>query len=207
MRDGASLKELTAGEMLWRSADRERLIAPLALVVDGLIRVYMLAPTGREVTVRYASDGALIGLPATIGGEEVLANTPANVQAVTRSRVLLLSGTRLRSLAATDATVAWPVAQYFARAIHSSERLWMSNMFLPIRVRLAYHLLDLAIRQDGQLIVLANQQDLANAVGSVREVIARTLLGFADEGLVSRTSGGLVLTLPAELHRLAADVY
>ena len=56
------------------------------------------------------------------------------------------------------------------------------------------HLLDLATSQPEAgrtLIALVNQQDLANSVGSVREVVARIHAELRAEGLV-RTSPGRV---------------
>ena len=57
------------------------------------------------------------------------------------------------------------------------------------------HLLDLAACEpDGRLVTPVNQQDLANGVGSVREVVARNLEELRAASLV-RTSPGLVETI------------
>jgi CRP/FNR family cyclic AMP-dependent transcriptional regulator len=66
------------------------------------------------------------------------------------------------------------------------------------------HLLDLAERKDNQLVVQVNQQELADAIGSVREVVARALRQLQDDDLVARTPGALVLLDPAALHALAS---
>ena len=72
---------------------------------------------------------------------------------------------------------------------------------MQVRQRVARHLLDLAVREDGVLVVRATQQDLADAIGSVREVVSRAVMGFREQGLLARSSEGLVVLDPAGLHR------
>ncbi|MEU3036526.1 helix-turn-helix domain-containing protein, partial [Streptomyces griseoaurantiacus] len=48
------------------------------------------------------------------------------------------------------------------------------------------------------------QDELARAVGSVREVVARTLGDFASRALIEREHRVIRLLDPAGLHRIAA---
>ena len=63
-------------------------------------------------------------------------------------------------------------------------RLLAGNTFGSLRQRVARHLLDLAAsHQQGRgLIVKATQQELADAVGSVRPVVARIICDFRTRG-------------------------
>jgi CRP/FNR family cyclic AMP-dependent transcriptional regulator len=57
-----------------------------------------------------------------------------------------------------------------------------------VRQRVAAHLLDLASAQQhpsGRLVARVSQQELANAAGSVREVVARTLRDLRVAGIVA----------------------
>jgi CRP/FNR family transcriptional regulator, cyclic AMP receptor protein len=71
--------------------------------------------------------------------------------------------------------------------------------------RVAYHLLELCTRQGEDLVVHATQDELARAVGSVREVVARTLKAFAQEGVIERGSQVIRLLDPARLHGIASS--
>ncbi len=64
--------------------------------------------------------------------------------------------------------------------------------------------LDLAVdeQQDQLLVVRANHQELADAVGSVREVVARTLAGFRTAGYVATQTDGIRLLDPYALAHL-----
>ena len=66
--------------------------------------------------------------------------------------------------------------------------------------RLAFDLLDRACDsqlKSGRLMVRASQQQLADSIGSVREVVARSLRGLRDDRIVA-TGPNLVRVLDVE---------
>ena len=79
------------------------------------------------------------------------------------------------------------------------------DRFATVRQRVARQLLDLASthQQDsdpnGELAVRITQQDLAEAVGTVREVVVRTLRQLRDAGVVRTERDRIVLLDPAQL--------
>jgi CRP/FNR family cyclic AMP-dependent transcriptional regulator len=79
------------------------------------------------------------------------------------------------------------------------------NAFATVRERLARHLLDLASeRQRGpELIAPLTQQELADATGTVREVVVRVLRELRNEGAVRTGRYGIVITDPERLFRPA----
>jgi CRP-like cAMP-binding protein len=64
--------------------------------------------------------------------------------------------------------------------------------------------MDLAVSRDGVLVVAEGHQEIAEAVGSVREVVSRTLVRLRDDGIVDRSGGETILLDPAALHAIAA---
>jgi CRP/FNR family transcriptional regulator, cyclic AMP receptor protein len=77
------------------------------------------------------------------------------------------------------------------------------NAFGTVRQRVAAHLLDLASDQQvpgGELVAAVSQQELADAVGSVREVVARVLRDFRLARLVATSADAVHLLDPAGLH-------
>jgi DNA-binding IclR family transcriptional regulator len=77
-------------------------------------------------------------------------------------------------------------------------------MLLPVRARVAGHLLDLAERCGSELLVTAKPRRLAAASGSVREVVSRILRDLEREGVLKRDgSDRLRLVDTAALHRIA----
>jgi CRP/FNR family transcriptional regulator len=158
-------------------------------MMRGLLRVYMHASDGRQVTVRYVRAGDLLGVPALIGGP-----APVFVQAVTPGAAFFIDVGSVKRAALLDASLAWALAEECVHRLYDVLEEVAGNAFASVRQRVARHLLDLATSRPEAprtLVAMVNQQDLANSAGSVREVVARLLAEFRDEGLV-RTSPGRV---------------
>jgi len=211
--EGARLLRLAPGQVFYRGAHHSETIT-LALVVEGLLRVYMKHDGGRQVTLRYAGPADVVGLPALVlggtgrGDPAVerwarLGGSTLDGEAIQSSTVLRLNPGRFRSLARQDGTVAWALARHIGERLAEAQRMLAADLFLPIRSRVAHHLLDLAEREGPTLIVRASHQEIAGAIGSVREVVSRVLKRMEQERLVARAEGRLILTDAAGLHRAA----
>ncbi|MCL4299556.1 MAG: Crp/Fnr family transcriptional regulator [Anaerolineae bacterium] len=185
--------DLPAGTTLYYEEDEPR----CGLVITGLIRAYMTSPDGRQITVRYARAGDMLGVAALVGGP-----APVSVQILTDVTLLILNVRTLQVSGQTDPQVGWLMAQEVTRRLYETLEALAGNAFGSLRQRLARHLLDLAAsRQQGQsLLVKATQQELADAVGSVRPVVARLIRDLRAEGLITTSSDGIVILKPAELH-------
>jgi CRP/FNR family transcriptional regulator, cyclic AMP receptor protein len=168
----------------------------LELVVSGLVRVFVTAPDGRTMTVRYCRPGALLGVMSLFIPGFAL---PAAVQALVDAEVLALSPGVARRAAAQDIRVT----QAFLR--EQSERAISflyevpGSAFATVRQRVARHLLDLASEGGPELVVPVSQQQLAEAVGTVREVIVRVLRELRTAGVVRTERNRIVIVDPARL--------
>ncbi len=165
--------------------------AHLVLVLEGLVRVYRTSSLGREVNIRYARGGDVMGLPSVVAG-----TSPAAAQAIVITRVVMMSVPLLRARAQRDPVVGWAVAEEVARSLFRVQERLAHNVFAPIRARVARFLLDVAVedRASGRIVVTTSHQDVAAAIGTVREVVARTLRTFRHEGLTENSAAGIVLT-------------
>ncbi len=187
--------DVPRGGMLYREGAPPR----CALVQSGLIRVFARSTQGREVTVRYARPGELLGVAAAVAGP-----SPVAAQALLDSTLLMFDAGALAEEARRDGKVAWAVAEELGRRLYEAMGQIVANTFGSVRERVARHLLDAAsLGRQGQLVADVTQQQLADAVGSAREVVARTLRAFRDEGLVRTRPGGLVLLRAEAIARIA----
>jgi CRP/FNR family transcriptional regulator len=184
--------DLPGGSTIYHGEDDPRCI----LVVSGLIRVMLLAPDGRTVTVRYARAGEMLGVPTIVGGPAAV-----SAQLVTASRLLLLNVPTIRQLADTEPSVAWMMAREVTRRLYATLDATADNAFGSLRQRVARHLLDLATGEhDGKLIAPVTQQALAEAVGSARPAVARVVAELRDLGLVVTVSRGIAILDAEGLH-------
>jgi CRP/FNR family transcriptional regulator, cyclic AMP receptor protein len=185
--------EFPAGHTVYAEADAEA----LAVVMLGLLRVYMHAADGRQVTVRYVRAGDLLGVPALVAGP-----APVFVQAVTAGAAFFFDVAQVKRAALDNAPLAWALAEESVHRLYDVLEELAGNTFASVRQRVARHLLDLAVsrREAGRsLTALVNQQDLANSVGSVREVVARVLAELRAEGLVRTSPGRVEILDPVRL--------
>jgi CRP-like cAMP-binding protein len=196
LRAGALPMTIPPGHIIYRAHDHPRLV----LVVSGLARVVASSPDGRKATIRYSRAGDCVGVISVVTQwQEVRA------EAVTAADVLFLNVDRLRHFAATEPEVGWLLAQVVGKVCTEVIDMMSSTVFGTVRQRLARHLLDLAVRQGDVLVVVQDQQEMADAIGSVREVVGRTIRDLRDRGLVCRTAEGLCLQDPDGLHSVALD--
>ena len=169
-----------------------------ALVVRGLLRVYLTSPEGRQVTVRYARDSDVLGIAVVVGGP-----AKVGVQTLAPSTLFSINSRHLTELARKDARVAWAVAEELNRRLYDTLQQTAINTFGSVKQRVAGHLLDLASdqqRPQGRLVAIVSQQELADAVGSVREVVARVLRDLRLEGVVATSPDSVLILDPAHLH-------
>jgi CRP/FNR family transcriptional regulator, cyclic AMP receptor protein len=188
-----------AGTTVYRAGDDPR----AALVVRGLIRVFLSSPEGRQVTVRYARPGDVLGIAVLVGGP-----ADTSVQTVEPSSVFRISARTLTAAARRDPRVSWAIAEELNRRLYDVLEQTAVNAFGSVRQRIAVHLLDLASdeqRLRGRLEAHVSQQELADAAGSVREVVARALRDLRMAGIVATTAESVVILDPARLHALSGS--
>lgn len=168
----------------------------LELVVSGVVRAYVTAPDGRTMTVRYCRPGGLLGVMSLfIPGFAM----PGSVQALVDAELLALSPAVARRAAAQDVRVTRAfLREQSERAIGFLYEV-PGSAFASVRQRVARHLLDLASEAGPELVAPVSQQQLAEAVGTVREVVVRVLREFRTAGVVRTGREGIVIIDPARL--------
>ena len=145
----------------------------MCVVVSGLLRLYAgLAQAGRQVTIHYLSAGDLLGVPSAMAPRARRGARPAPARRHAHAPAARLAGALPRAGREGRGGGARGVRQDRRRPL-VGQRILVENVFMHVRQRVARHLLDLAVREDGALVVRATQQDLADAIGSVREVVSR----------------------------------
>ena len=186
--------EYPAGSTIYREGSTAR----TWLVVRGLLRVYMSSPEGRQVTVRYARDCDVLGIAVMVGGP-----VDVGAQTLAESTLFRIDAAALMAAARADGRVAWALAEELNRRLYETLQQTAINAFGSVRQRIAGHLLDLASAQQrpqGPLVARVSQQELADAAGSVREVVARVLRDLRLARLVATSPNSVQILDPAGLH-------
>jgi CRP/FNR family transcriptional regulator, cyclic AMP receptor protein len=195
---GAVRVDVPAGTDLISPESRGRLL----LVVAGVFKTYLIAHNGRQATIRYTRPGDLLGCPTVFDDRP----SGAGARPLTAATALLFHMEAMRALATSDVRVAHVLNLEMTERLYAYFAELAGTTFGSLRERVIRHLLDVASEQQRGAVLVANlsQQELADAVGSVREVVARVLGKLRQDGLVRTSEGGVELLEPARLAELSA---
>jgi cAMP-binding proteins - catabolite gene activator and regulatory subunit of cAMP-dependent protein kinases len=162
----------------------------LIIMLRGLLRIFMTSREGRQITIKYVGPGDVIGTPSVVCGP-----FPVRAQVIRDSVVLILNPQIIEEIAKREPGFGWKVAETIGEDFYDLVTTLSENVFDPVPVRTARHLMHLAAPAGAsqKLVASVTQQDLADSVGSVREVISRVLHSFRDEGLLELERDGIVI--------------
>jgi CRP-like cAMP-binding protein len=166
------------------------------VIAEGWVRVRQFSAEGREHVLAHLGPGACLNLvPALDAGLVV-----ADADALSPATLYAIPCERLNALMAADPVLARAVAEALASEVRRLSTLARDLALHPVRARLARFLLSQAESRTAHRYW--TQQDIAAIIGTVRDVVGRTLRAFAEEGLVRRERGRLVV---ADRHALERE--
>jgi CRP/FNR family cyclic AMP-dependent transcriptional regulator len=204
LREGAEVIRYDAGTEVPHGPQPD-VFQPPSLIVEGLFRVVRRHANGREVTARYVTVGDLVGLWGVLGEDRPVAvDASLSTEVIHDTVVVAFDPVAFRAELDREPAFGRALARYVFALLLSAQDALGGSLLLPVRSRVAGHLLDLAERRDHALVVDASAQQLAATVGSVREVVSRVLREMETCGLLRRSSGLVELVDTAALHRLAS---
>ena len=197
MLEGAQLHEIRRGESLFPPEAGLR----SGVILEGTARTYLPGPGGTQLTLRYVRPGSLASSASSRAGGAAVA---IRFQAVTDCSVIELDVDRVQALRATRPTIHAAATEELGRRLEEVYRSFAATVQATLRERLAVHLLEIAQPgEPGPLHAPAPQRDLADTLGTRREVISRTLAELAREGIVATSRGGVTIIAPARLVAIA----
>ncbi len=169
-------------------------------VVKGRARLFRTAPEGREQIMRLLQAGDTFGEVAIFDEGP----TPASVETLEASEVAMIPSATFRRLVDTHPEVARDLLQHFSRRLRSFTELIEQMGLQTVQQRVARYIY-MTAREEGTetpegLVVPRSitLYDMAALVGSVREVVSRTLHTLETDGIVVvRRKEILVLDLHA----------
>ncbi|HSA54983.1 MAG TPA: Crp/Fnr family transcriptional regulator [Gemmatimonadaceae bacterium] len=188
-----------AGQVLFRVGGTP---AGIHVVLEGRVRVVREVAGRRQVLHTELSGGTLGEVPLFSGG-----SYPATAIAAEPSRCLLLSREVIAAAIAAHPEVAFRFLDRLANRVRELVERVDALRFAPVAVRLARHLVTrMRMRGSTCVVVLpATQEQLAEEVGTAREVLVRELRALRESGVIAAAGGGRFRVLdPDQLRRIAA---
>jgi CRP/FNR family transcriptional regulator, cyclic AMP receptor protein len=181
-----------------RSLERDEILAlegdactRVYLVLQGRIVAIKTSPEGREQVVAELRSGQLFYAVPALDGQPV----PTTTQAATRATVLGFECRQFVSMLYNHPTLALHLLRDFAARLRHLSQLVEDLALRSVSGRLARLLVERALSQKGHRMT---QREMAAHLGTVREVVSRTLREFEDRGWIVVNRGRIeILDLDA----------
>lgn len=192
------------GEMLFLSGEQAK---GLFLVVSGKVRVFQHSASGREQVMHIDTEGSVIAEVAVFDDGVY----PASAACDTEVDVLFIAKEEMHELCAKYSALAMRALRLMAQQVRRHAQLVEALSFHEVGQRLALFLLAEAKRANASAgpeirfpLHLSNHQ-IANRIGSVRDVVARAFGRLRQDGLVSTEGRILIIPDARALKRYAAN--
>lgn len=168
------LRGFERGEILFWEDDP---CAGLHIIEEGSVKLYRISPQGRQYIVRVLQEGDTCNeVPAFDSG-----TNPVNVETLEKSKVWVIDDETLRTLVRTHPEFALKVLSNFGRNLRGLVRMVSEMAFYQVTNRLARLISQLP--PDGAPSHWTQEQ-LAARLGTVREVVARSLKELERSGAI-----------------------
>jgi CRP-like cAMP-binding protein len=187
-------KKVEEGQII---VDFEDPSSDVYFLVTGDVRIQIRTPGGKEVILADLRAGDFFGELSAIDGTA----RSANVTALTRAEICIVSAGLFREILGVSPTLADKVMRLLAARIRDLNARLLEHTVLDIRHRLYAELLRLSTaRPNAAPARIVSPPPfhhvLAARVGCRREQITRELGAMEQDGLLQKTRGALVLPDP-----------
>ncbi len=160
----------------------------MIVVLAGRVRLSLLARDGREISLKHAGPGEIIGEIALLDGGP----RSADATALTRTEGCFLPRAGFQRLLDRRPGLLRAVIPFLCARLRDTNELVESLALLPIEARLARFMLkQMALEAidesaEASLALPMSQSDLASLIGASRPKLNRVLMAWEKTGLIAR---------------------
>ena len=175
-------------------------------VVSGRVRILLRTPSGKEVILSELGPGQYFGEMAAIDGS----GRSANVTALERCQMCVMPASAFVDVLVDIPAIGRSVMKLLCSRVRDLNHRLGEHAFLTTRQRLCALLLRKSKprAQNPQERIISPpplQKDIADHIGTQREVVTRELSALKKQDLVDSTRGGLVLLDPDGINPIISD--
>lgn len=151
------------------------------VLVSGGLEWSMLSPQGKRQVV-FRPEPTCVVWGHSVFDQEPM---PASLEVMEDSEVYIWPGEIITPIMSRNAEAVWDIARELITMMRQVRNVVYGFAFQPVSGRLARLLLDFYQPADG----MSAERDLtleqmANSIGTTKELVSRTLHRFADEGMI-----------------------
>ena len=170
-------RSLEGGQVVMLEGDDD---TPVFFVLQGAVRVFRTNLDGREQTLIRLGEGDAFNMPGAFTGR----TTHASAVAVGPTRLIAVARDDFCRVATETPQIARAVLRDLSLKLGHLTDLSHDLGLRSVRARLARFLLAHGQQSQEETPVRWTHEAIASQIGTVREVVSRTLRGFVRDGLV-----------------------
>ena len=171
----------------------------LFIIERGWVKATRMSPQGREQALRFLHTGGIFGDVAIFTGSPY----PGTVTALEAVDLWLIPAADILQLTGENPTLAMAIARRMGERVLEYVELIEDLSLRSVEARVAHTLLRHAITKDGQLMIprypWTTFDEMATRLGTVRDVLSRTLRALENDGLLRVERSGIILLDPEGL--------
>ncbi len=184
--------------ILWEGEEEKEKV--LYFVISGLLKLFVTSTDGREFIIRVVYGGD------SINDDAIFDKGPSILSAMAISPVVLygLRQSDLNKIIHTYPQISLNIAEVFASRQRYLIRLATELVFNNVTSRLARLLLDREkLTRAGTEGPRVTQQEMASIIGTVREIVSRSLRDLETMGAISLEHNQIIITNRDQLLELS----
>lgn len=193
--------KLKKGEVLFREGEP---VTGVYFVYAGSVKVYKKWGEDKELIIRFAKNGAMVGHRG-LGNNLVY---PISAAALETTIVCFIDNKLFEATLKTNSGFASELLQFFAQELCESEKKMRNLVHMPVKNRVAEALLHLkelfGETEAGFINTELSRQDLASFTGATYETVFRMINELVKEKLITLSGKSIAIKNPRGLKKLTA---
>ncbi|HEV7246332.1 MAG TPA: Crp/Fnr family transcriptional regulator [Shinella sp.] len=185
----ASLRKWTAGTVIFQRGDEGTYLIAL---VSGRIKLSLITPQGKELSLRQLEAGSVLGEMAILDGQP----RSADATAVVATEGYVISKRDFLEVLARNPTAAQAIIHYLCTKLRETTEQLETIALYDLEARVARFFLATLrnihgedLPESANLQLSLSQTEIASIVGASRPKINRSILALQEAGAIRRNDG------------------
>ena len=195
--------KIKKGESVFKEGDT---VKGIYFVNTGNVKVHKRWDDDKELIVRFARDGAILGHRG-LGGNGIY---PVSATALQAGIIEYIDMDFFDATLKVNNDFTYRLLQFFAEELRESERKMRNLAHMPVKGRVAEALIILqnqfGLTEDGFINIELSRQDLASFAGATYETVFRVINELVNEKLLVLSGKSISIANTDRLLKLTQDV-
>ncbi len=191
--------KVSKGELLFEEGDP---VSGMFFINSGLVKVHKRWDEEKEMILRFANQGAIVGHRG-LGGDAIY---PVSATALMQTEVCYVEMDFFNASLRVNPDYLYSLMLFFAAELKESEQRMRNLAHMNTKGRIAYALSSLQqkfdVDEDGFLDIAISRQDMASYTGTTYETLFRMINELSSEGVLEVSEKRIRVLDPGKLKTL-----